>query len=221
MKTRCNQFSDTCKNTRYQYDKKYRLKNCCRKALMEILDKIPYIMEGTDWWLEFGTLLGFIRENKIIDWDNDLDVGVTEESFTEEKLNDIKQKCSEFNFTLFHKEEEGLYKIIYGPKNYLFCDIWIFRRLENGIMDAVSSATSAIHEEYFTINKDTLNINNKTYFIPKNTSEFLTARYGPDWEQPIQSKRSLRDGRLIKAAPIPLNRIENSPKDVLARYDKK
>lgn len=177
-------------------------------------------MEGTDWWLEFGTLLGLIRENKIIDWDNDLDVGVKKESFAEEKINDVKRKCSEFGFNLMYKEDEKLYKIIYGEKNYLFCDIWIFQRLEGGIMSAVSPATQAVHEESFTIDKEILNFNNKSYFIPKNINEFLTMRYGPDWKKPIQSMRSLRDGRLIRLEEN-RNVSENYPRDVLARYDKR
>lgn len=187
---------------------------------MEILDKIPYIMEGTDWWLEFGTLLGLIRENKIIDWDNDLDIGVTEESFTQEKIKNIEKKCSEFNFSFVYIEKTKLYKIIYGPKNYLFCDIWVFQRLENGIMDAVSSITPAIHEERFTINKETLSFNNKTYFIPTNTNEFLTVRYGPNWKNPMPGIKSLKDGRSL-IAKQKANLTEGVPRSVLSRYYEK
>jgi len=178
------------------YGRAFELKKCCRRGLMEIFDKIPYILEGADWWLEFGTLLGFIREGKIIDWDNDLDIGVMEESMTPEILEKIEKRSEEFGF-YFTKDSSkiGFRRLYYSQKNGLYCDIWSFEKDKNNMIDATCDWTPAIHEEKFTKNKDTLIINDKTYNIPSNVDEFLNIRYGY-WQNPMRQRRSYKDGRL-------------------------
>ena len=173
----------------------YFLKKCCRKGLMDILDKIPYILDGLDWWLEFGTLLGLYRDGKIIDWDYDLDVGINEESLTQENIDKIKSKSKEFGFVYKNIWSDGQHKLIYSSTNFLFCDFWVFRKNENNIMIPLSPITPTSHHEDFTKEKDILIVNDKNYFIPKNIKEFLTIRYGPSWNMPIKGRKSLKDGR--------------------------
>ena len=40
------------------------------REIKDILDKI-----GVEFWLDLGTLLGAVRDGKIIEWDNDIDLG--------------------------------------------------------------------------------------------------------------------------------------------------
>lgn len=46
-----------------------------RKNGVEFLSSFIKAMEGIEWWLEFGTLLGKHRDNDFIKGDNDLDFG--------------------------------------------------------------------------------------------------------------------------------------------------
>ena len=163
---------------------------------MAILEKIPYIFEGLDWWLEFGTLLGLVREGKIIDWDNDLDIGVMEETMTQENIEKIKKRCEEFGFYFFSKDYNGFRRIYYSKTNGLYCDIWTFKKDENNMIDAISNWTPAMHDEKFTKNKDILIRNNISYNIPSNVNEFLRIRYG-NWQHPRECRRSYKDGRLL------------------------
>jgi hypothetical protein len=198
MKFRCSQNSQSCPNRKdSQNCHEYYLKKCCRKGLMDILDKIPYILDGLDWWLEFGTLLGLHRDGKIIDWDYDLDVGINEDCLTQENINKIKSKSEEFGFVYKNIWSKGQHKLIYSSTNFLFCDFWVFRKNENNIMIPLSDITPTSHHEDFTKEKDILVFNNKNYFIPKNINEFLTIRYGPSWSAPIKGIKSLKDGRTI------------------------
>lgn len=47
------------------------------KVAVEDLREIKYIFDkkGVEFWLEHGTLLGAVREGKIIEWDSDIDLG--------------------------------------------------------------------------------------------------------------------------------------------------
>jgi hypothetical protein len=198
-----NKCSPDTKQCKYWYkhtNKEFKLKKCCRKNLMLIFDKLPYILDGTDWWLEFGTLLGFVREKKIIDWDNDLDVGINIESITNDNLDLIEKRCAEFGFVFSKQGYKGFHRIYVSATNGLYCDIWVFKN-EEGIMNALSPWTPAIHEEHFTKNKDTLLINNKIYNIPSSVHEFLQIRYA-NWRIPKIGRKSYEDGRRFMKSTI-------------------
>jgi phosphorylcholine metabolism protein LicD len=197
---KCNKSRGGCRNGINYKGRDYILKKCCRNCLMDMLDQIPYIMSHMDWWLEFGTLLGLIREGKIIDWDDDIDIGINEESMTLENIQEMRKKCEEFGFILGEErineknELDGFRKIYYSDANRLYCDIWTFKRGDNNIRYAPSTFTAAQHEDYFTKNKKIFKFNNKEYFIPDNVEEFLQIRYA-NWRKPIKGCRSYRDGR--------------------------
>jgi len=50
----------------------------CVSEHVEILGKVKEVFDeiGVVFWLDNGTLLGAMREGKIIEWDNDIDLGV-------------------------------------------------------------------------------------------------------------------------------------------------
>jgi hypothetical protein len=206
---KCNQNTPKCKNNiNHPKGCNYILKKCCRRGLMAILNKIPYIFEGMDWWLEFGTLLGFIRDGKIIDWDDDLDVGIMEESLTPENIEKIKKRSEEFGLYFDEIEYNGIRKLYYSKANGLYCDVWTFKKNEDNIIYAPSSFTAAMHEEKFTKNKDALIIDNVSHNIPSDIDEFLTIRYA-NWKIPKKCRRSYKDGRLHVRTNIEYNEKEN------------
>ncbi len=45
---------------------------------VEVLKEIKHILDdaGVKWWLEWGTLLGAVRDGKFIPWDTDIDLGM-------------------------------------------------------------------------------------------------------------------------------------------------
>lgn len=71
----------------------YILPDCCRMHLMSMLMLIPYIMDGLDYWIDFGTLLGFTRDGKIIDWDDDIDISVKASTFGELERLQVKKRA--------------------------------------------------------------------------------------------------------------------------------
>lgn len=51
------------------------------QTVLNILDDV-----GATWWIDSGTLLGFIRDNSIIGWDNDFDLSILIEKESEARI---------------------------------------------------------------------------------------------------------------------------------------
>ena len=45
-----------------------------------------------NYWICHGTLLGIIRENRLLPWDNDIDFAVWDDEHSKEKILKINQK---------------------------------------------------------------------------------------------------------------------------------
>lgn len=65
------------------------------KGLLDILQEFKRVCEENDltWWIDSGTLLGAVREGKIIEWDDDIDVMMPREDYN--KLLSLSQKFKE------------------------------------------------------------------------------------------------------------------------------
>lgn len=160
--------------------KNYFLKDCCRNNLMQILLELPYILENRAWWLDFGTLLGFYRDGKIIDWDSDLDIGVLYEDFYKNEI-EIKKRVQEKGF-YFTKISNNFYRINFSSTNLLHCDLFLFKN-KNGVLKTAFDEYFSKHDEIFPLNK--MVILDKEFNVPHDIEYFLKTRYGDSWKTPI------------------------------------
>ncbi len=187
----CNEKTKRCEIN--PFSKNHLLNDCCRENLMYIILEMPYILNDNRWWLDFGTLLGFYRDGKIIDWDSDLDVGILYEDFYKNKEN-IERRISERGFYMT-KVSDNFYRVNLSNINKLHCDIFLFKKDENSIYRTHFVEYKSKHDEIFPLNKK--KFFNIEFNVPNNIEFFLETRYGDKWNIPI--KRG--DGY------IPINRI--------------
>lgn len=112
----------------------------------KMLHKITKIMEilSISYWLEAGTLLGIVRENRLLPWDNDLDISVFEKDSKKLLLISIlfffigyrvSYRKYKQNIEPFKKGEMRIIKVrnfvgFFG-KGKILLDIFIKKKVEN------------------------------------------------------------------------------------------
>jgi len=176
---------------------------------LRLLERATTFLEkyNIPYWLEGGTLLGIIRENRLLPWDNDLDISIRSEDF--DRLRRIlpkffyrgmiaKVREYKIDDPPFQKGEVRLIKV-YATK-YLFfktplvLDIFVKKKLDDqyywvvGVKRRAKKAVPARFYDELT----TVQFNHKTYSIPKLTDEYLTYRYG-DWRTPVKTWNFIKD----------------------------
>lgn len=184
-----------------------------RKAL-KCLKEITNILEKADvrYCLDGGTLLGVIREQRLLPWDDDIDLFASSEDAQKlEKLKwafvlrgykvimarmnedygpmkkgDLrifKLKTRKWGF-LRNKEQKLLVDIIvkYPDENDYYWSI--------GVTDVVNKKIA----RPFYDQMDSVQFDGKIYPIPSNVEEYLTRRYG-DWREPVYEWDYKRDDK--------------------------
>lgn len=176
------------------------LRDVCR-----ILDEnnIPYTLEG-------GTLLGIIRENRLLPWDNDMDLTITDNNL--DKLIKIRYKFwlagyrtrirkSKKDMPHFPKGSVRLVKIqtrFLLLKGYSLLDIFVKKKVEDkyfwtvGIKQPVlKSAPSHFYDDLIKHEFD-----GYKYSVPEKYEDYLAYRYG-DWKTPVKEYDFKKDDKAI------------------------
>jgi len=171
-----------------------------------ILDKndIPYVLEG-------GTLLGIIRENRLLPWDNDLDITIIEQDMNNVlKLRrqfwwagyKLRLKISREEMPHFPIGSVRLIKV--KTKKYFLAsglgimDIFVKKKVEDkyywlvGKRDHVLKSVPYHFYENFT----RYNFEGYEYSIPANYEDYLTYRYG-DWQKIVKDYDFKKDDNSI------------------------
>jgi len=131
-----------CKSTDgFSYPHKYltRKNNLTNKErhiiLYDMMDIFLNYTEELNVWPEYGTLLGFIRENKIICYDYDLDFGIFKDE--QDKLEDILIKLTnenpKYGFMQYNFPAMHFYQL-YHIETMTNCDISIYHIKEGKVM---------------------------------------------------------------------------------------
>jgi phosphorylcholine metabolism protein LicD len=156
------------------------------------------------FFLAHGTLLGMYRENKFIDYDQDIDIGILNTNYDASIVDKIVES-GKFNLYKFYGKESESLEIRFRHTNGTLIDIFLYYPI-------VELDPYTYYWASFTYKCDTrpggfckwkrhirgfksVMFLGHIFNIPSNTDEYLTESYGADWNIPKEySYRAGVDG---------------------------
>ena len=187
------------------------------KNAIDLLKKTTLILDNLNiqYWLEGGTLLGALRDQKLIPWDHDLDLGI--KFSNNEEINKLINALKKYYYVRLLKFPSdpgiwslGNYRLIkVYPRKYKFfrtnlcLDIFIFYK---GIVEGIGNMyryvvwdNNACYALKHLDNLDTVNFYNSKFNIPSHVEEFLQNKYGSGWKTPNKKWNvAIDDGSILR-----------------------
>ena len=160
------------------------------RILKDISDLLEH--EKIHYWLDGGTLLGVVRDNKLIDGDTDIDIGVIIEDV---ELLYLCLLNSQYNICYFYEDSKSNKCIIRAEKYNVGVDFEIFknnnkcyyrdspRPLPRNIENVDRNKLAVLRYEFDKDLIDNLlpiNFFGVRLMIPKNCDRYLSVYY-PNW----------------------------------------
>jgi len=155
---------------------------------IETIEKFSKMMKsiGKEWWFEYGTALGIIRQNDFIEGDKDIDIGV----YADDKVGKMIGNLGQFAHSVSYWKVEGFNKH--------------YRYIKFGKFDKFDILVYYKFDDYYSIRKEVdvntflckriptkfLDKRQKIVFkgvdcyIPNNAHEYCEYLYGEDWRTP-------------------------------------
>ena len=146
-------------------------------------------------FIDFGTLLGIVREGQILSHDIDIDFGVLNaDAMKKRKINrvlkemgylrterheyenDIKEESyqkgnNKVDFFYYEKDKQGV-----------FC--YVFCRIDGHNYKSLNEISAGVYRYNMDIKLERKIINGKKYTIPSNPEKLLSMKYGKTWKTP-------------------------------------
>ena len=189
------------------------------KTEMEAINLLEDVVKNIEiincqYWLDGGTLLGAVRDKKLIPWDHDLDIGVKYENdeILKKLISQLRKKYY-IRALPFSNEDNvwnlGKYRIIkVYPRKYLFLheklclDIFIFYHdvLESNNQEVYKYGVwnkNAYYDHKLLEELSIISFYGREYSAPGKTYEYLEAKYGHDWKIPKKNWNVVIDDKSI------------------------
>jgi phosphorylcholine metabolism protein LicD len=160
---------------------------------LRLLHNVTEFLESNNitYWLESGTLLGVVRENRLLPWDNDLDISIIDRDA--DKLIPIFYKLwfRGYKTRVFrHKKQDApfvlgkprILKVFNSLVGSVFMDIFVKTKYEDHYYWAVGAENYSKKRTpaHFYENLTKVVFNGKEYNVPAAYEDYLAYRYG-DW----------------------------------------
>lgn len=129
----CTKETERCSYNRT--DKNKVSPKCCHDHLKEMLFTFDKLAKqfNVKYFLDFGTLLGCVRDNKIIPYDTDIDISMFFDDH--DKLEQMRPFFKTHGYVLKKERDSGVfYRLFYSDINLLHIDIHLRKIDENGIV---------------------------------------------------------------------------------------
>jgi len=177
------------------------------KDVCEILERsnISYILEA-------GTLLGIVRENRLLPWDNDVDITITEKDQKKLLWNRWRFWLKGYRFYVRHYKRDagpfkkGMLRIVkIQTRRYIFVkdlgllDIFIKRPINDDYYWTVGVRKPVLKSvpKKFYDELGEIEFEGRKYSVPRNYEDYLEYFYG-DWRTTKKDYNYRTDDKCIR-----------------------
>jgi len=164
---------------------------------------------SVQYWLEGGTLLGLRRENRLLPWDNDIDLSVMidqapgfDSLFKALEAAGYRVRIRRFEKTTppFKAGDIRLIKVrekrLFGLGKSAVClEIFVKYPQDDNSYWEIADMTKQVPSRFYQSFK-TIRFNDFDFSIPELTDEYLSFRYG-DWQTPVKDWDTTRDDKAL------------------------
>ena len=173
--------------------------DCCTEHLREVLCFTEDLLSrhGIQHWLEFGTLLGAVRDETFIPWDDDGDFGMLADDC--DRILALKREIKAAGYYLrVDPSRPGEVRINYSRVNSMGVDLWMWARrgdllvgtFTDGFDWPGANGTTSFPASYLEPAGEVC-LYGRTFPAPSPADSFLRLhRYGPDCMTPFRGVRS-------------------------------
>lgn len=149
------------------------------KELLDLTKKL-FSEQGIRFSLVFGTLLGAVRDNSVINGDEDVDVFVESEG----KLRNVLPFLQQNNLCICRIFEHNLYSFrIGGSRSYI--DVYVKRPIPGIWGVRYCYLSRHVLPKSLIKHLSPLTFLGSTYLAPRNPERFLEFWYGKSWRIPV------------------------------------
>lgn len=162
----------------------------------KLLKELSTCMGNSKWWIDYGTLLGAVREGDFIKHDNDIDIGILAKDISDELFAKINEhpnlscdKPSNYDKWCYAKvnllDDDGK-KINVNGKG-VFCDIYVYYPMEDFHVCKAYTSFFRMDNEYLDklVN---VTIRGTRMPAPSKSRQYIEGVYGEDWDKPNKGK---------------------------------
>jgi hypothetical protein len=182
---------------------------CCTEHLLELIGFTSELLarRGVVHWLDFGTLLGAVREGELIPWDGDADFSVMQSQ--EQAVLALADEFGAAGHRL-DTSHHGLIRILYSKANAAQLDLFMWETREGTLIPLDTHAWPGMASrlafpERFIAPLGEVSLHGRAYPAPAHVHEFLREhRYGPDYAKPrppIKSAGLYQDFDIDESTP--------------------
>lgn len=178
------------------------------KLLLDVTSKLD--REGIPYHLEGGTLLGIVRDNEILPWDDDLDISVPAE-YESQLANALTylffkrwriDKRRYHPFGELHFKGSRVFKIRDRCRGlfsmgHCYLDIFLKQTHNHKVYWQAKKKLMAVSADYYS-GFEFVEFKGHKLKAPVNYKEYLTEKYG-DWQIPVQNWDCSKDEKTIVA----------------------
>jgi hypothetical protein len=192
------------------WGKGYERPACCTAHVLELLTYVHELLDanGIVHWLDYGTLLGAVRDGRLIPWDDDADMAMLQRDGA--RLLAARQTIEAAGYRLHLDDYENMIRVYYSEVNHNHVDVFQWRERDGLLVcdeDAVWQWPGMHDRQAFPASYldqlEEVTLHGRQFPAPSPVHDFLSEhRYGPDYMTPQRPILNLGLRPVIDASEV-------------------